>query len=78
MNNHGILARLSNELKLKCYSRKTIDSYCYSCGKFFEFLRKKSYNPLIWAVKRYLLKLIEKKKEVATLRLNLKKEKKVC
>jgi len=71
MENKDIISKLSDELKLRGYSKKTISSYCYLCNKFLTVSAKDSYKLTNNTIKRYILKLIAEKKDTATIRLNL-------
>jgi len=50
------------ELKLRGYSKRTIESYVFHNRKFLEFIRKEPRQITQYDIKRYLLHLIENKK----------------
>jgi len=51
-----LLHKIENELKLRNYSRKTINSYLSSLGDFFKFIKFVNAEPNLPLIKEYLLK----------------------
>ena len=64
------LDELEKRLKLKGFSPRTIKSYKYNIGKFFEFVKKKPENVQKEDIEAYFMTLINKGKQTATIRLN--------
>lgn len=63
----GILVRLSEELRLRGLSGKTVKNYVYNCGRFFKWLEKSSFSMDILSVRKYFLEL-NKTYDVNTIR----------
>lgn len=68
MNYEEILIKLSEELKLRGFSPKTIKSYNYNCSKFLLWLSKSSKEISNYAVREYFLELNNKDYDTNTIR----------
>lgn len=63
MNDFKILV---DEIKVRGYSRQTIDSYCYINSRFLDFIRKSPKDVTKKDIERYLINLYDKNKSSAT------------
>jgi len=68
MDYENILIKLSEELKLRYFSRKTVKAYTYNIVKFLDWLSKSSKNISNETVKEYFLMLHDKNYDVNTVR----------
>ena len=57
---------LIDEMKIRGYSRRTIDGYCYVNGKFLDFAKKSPRDVNKQDVENYLVYLYDKNKSSAT------------
>lgn len=55
---NGLLIKLESELKLRNYSKKTIQSYIYETERFIEYSKNKGLNENV--VKKYILDKLER------------------
>lgn len=66
-----LLEKIKNELKLRNYSQKTINSYLSGLNDYFKYIKNVKKDPDIDAIKIYLLKLQEKGLSSVTINLRL-------
>ncbi|MBU0979308.1 MAG: site-specific integrase [Nanoarchaeota archaeon] len=57
MDSEEILVRLSEELRLRAFSPKTVKAYTFHAVKFLRWIRKSSLSPCPESVRRYMLQL---------------------
>lgn len=71
MNLQELLAKIRNELKLRNYSPRTIESYLFCLNEYFKYIKNIRREPDIAAVKRYLLSKQERGQSSQTVNLHL-------
>lgn len=71
MNLQELLERIKQELKLRNYSPRTIDSYLCCLKEYFRYIKNIKREPEIAAIKRYLLKKQKKGQSSQTINLYL-------
>lgn len=55
MNLQELIGKIKNELKLRNYSRKTIESYLFCLSDYFKYIKNVKREPDICVIKKYLL-----------------------
>jgi integrase/recombinase XerD len=68
MDKGEILLKLKESIILRGYSRQTLKSYYYNCGKFLDWIRISSLNIDENAVREYFLFLLNKNYDSSTVR----------
>lgn len=71
MNLQDILAKIEVELKLRNYSRRTVESYLFCLSDYFKFTRAVTKVPDIGLIKKYLLEKQDKGQAPQTINLHL-------
>jgi integrase/recombinase XerD len=66
-----LLGKIQNELKLRNFSPKTIDSYISSLKLYFLFIKNVSHKPDIDLIKKYLLNMHDRGLSSQTVNLHL-------
>lgn len=60
MNLQDLIVKIRNEMKLRNFSRKTIDSYLFCLNEYFHFAKDIKKEPDISSIKKYLLEKSDK------------------
>jgi site-specific recombinase XerD len=71
MNLQELMVKIKNELKLRNYSRKTIESYLSCLADYFKFIKDVKRDPDIEIIKKYLLEKQDKGLAFQTINLYL-------
>ncbi len=71
MNLQELMEKIKNELKLRNYSRKTIDSYLFCLTDYFKYIKTVKKEPEISLIKKYLLEKQERGLSSQTVNLYL-------
>jgi integrase/recombinase XerD len=71
MNLKELLEKIKNELKLRNYSPRTIESYLGCLSDYFKYIKIIKKDPEINLIKKYLLEKQEKKQSSQTINLHL-------
>ncbi|MGW8185413.1 MAG: site-specific tyrosine recombinase/integron integrase [Candidatus Moraniibacteriota bacterium] len=71
MNLQELLLKIKDELKLRNYSRRTIESYLFCLNEYFKYAKIIKREPEIAVIKKYLLKKQEAGQSSQTINLHL-------
>ena len=71
MNLQELLDKIEDELKLRNYSRRTIDAYLSSLSDYFRYIKNATNDPDVTLIKKYLLEKQEKGQSPQTINLYL-------
>ncbi len=69
MDNEQVLIKLSEKLKLRGFSRKTLKNYEYHVSRFMKWYIKPASEAQKTDIEKYILRLIDKNYEESTIRL---------
>lgn len=71
MNLQELLQKIKNELRLRNYSRRTIESYLACLNEYFRYIKNVRREPEISMIKKYLLEKQDRKQSSQTINLHL-------
>lgn len=71
MNLQELLQKIRDELRLRAYSRKTIESYLFCLSEYFKYIKTIKREPEIEKIKKYLLEKQDRKQSSQTINLHL-------
>lgn len=71
MNLQELMGKIKDELKLRNYSRKTIESYLFCLADYFKYIKNVKREPDIGIIKKYLLEKQSKRLSSQTVNLYL-------
>lgn len=71
MNLQELLEKIKNELKLRNYSPRTIESYLSCLNEYFKYIKNVRREPEIAIIKKYLLEKQERGQSAQTINLHL-------
>lgn len=71
MNLKELLGKIKNELRLRNYSRRTVESYLLCLEDYFKYIKTVKKNPDVAQIKKYLLEKQEKGQAPQTINLHL-------
>jgi len=71
MNLQDLLQKIKDELRLRNYSRQTIESYLFCLGEYFKYIKTVRREPEIGVIKKYLLEKQDRRQSSQTINLHL-------
>lgn len=71
MNLKELLGKVRDELRLRNYSPKTVDSYLNCLSEYFGYIKNIKREPEVLAIKKYLLEKQERRQSFQTINLHL-------
>jgi site-specific recombinase XerD len=71
MNLQELLQKIKDELRLRNYSRKTIESYLFCLSEYFKYIKTVKREPEISVIKKYLLEKQARGQSSQTINLHL-------
>jgi site-specific recombinase XerD len=71
MNLQELLQKIKDELKLRNYSRRTIESYLACLKEYFKYIKNIKREPDVATIKKYLLEKHDRRQSSQTINLHL-------
>ena len=71
MNLQELMQKIKDELRLRNYSARTIESYLFCLGEYFKFIKTIKRGPEIAIIKKYLLEKQNRGQSSQTINLHL-------
>lgn len=71
MNLQELMGKIKDELKLRNYSRKTIESYLFCLSDYFRYIKNVKREPDVRVIKKYLLEKLDRGLSSQTINLYL-------